>query len=105
MIRVILLALLAASPPAAFAELYKCVDARGKTQYSDKPLPGCKAAAVKGERPAAAAKPAPRGKSDPIAERQSQVAREQAARCSQAQQAYKRGDGSDAVREQLRGCM
>ena len=105
MIRVILLALLVASPPAAFSQLYKCVDARGKTQYSDKPLPGCKAAAVKGERPAAAAKPAPKGKADPVSEKHKQVVREQLARCSQAQQAYKRGDGSDRVREQLRSCM
>lgn len=106
MIRVILLALLLTAPPAAFAQLYKCVDARGKTQYSDKPLPGCKAAAVRGEpRPAPAAKAGPKGKADPISEKHNQVAREQAARCSQAQQAYQHGDGGDGVREQLRRCM
>jgi len=28
---------------AAAQEMYKCVDARGVTHYTDKPLPGCKA--------------------------------------------------------------
>jgi len=27
--------------PAAHAQMYKCVDARGVVQYSDKPSPGC----------------------------------------------------------------
>lgn len=27
---------------AAHAQMYKCVDERGKTNYSDKPQPGCK---------------------------------------------------------------
>ena len=34
-------ALLALALPAQ-AQMYKCVDARGKTQYSDKPIPGCR---------------------------------------------------------------
>jgi uncharacterized protein DUF4124 len=34
--------LLAVALPAQ-AQLYKCVDARGKTQYTDKPIPGCRA--------------------------------------------------------------
>ena len=33
--------LLALALPAQ-AQMYKCVDARGKTQYSDKPIPGCR---------------------------------------------------------------
>jgi hypothetical protein len=37
----LLASLLLAAPPAQ-AQMYKCVDARGKTQYSDKPIPGCK---------------------------------------------------------------
>ena len=41
--RMIGLALLAALALPAQAQLYKCVDARGKTQYSDKPIPGCRA--------------------------------------------------------------
>ena len=38
--------LLACAP--AYAQIYKCVDARGVTQYSDKPVPpSCKGGAVK----------------------------------------------------------
>jgi hypothetical protein len=106
MIRVTLLALLLAASPAAFAQLYKCVDAKGKTQYSDKPLPGCKAATVKGvPPPPPAAKAEPKGRPKDGFEQRHQIAREQAARCAQARQAVKRGDGSDAARETLRDCM
>lgn len=38
------LLLLAASP--AGAQMYKCVDERGVTHYTDKPRPGCKGGAV-----------------------------------------------------------
>jgi hypothetical protein len=38
--RLVLAALLAAAP--AQAQMYKCVDARGVTQYADKPCPGGK---------------------------------------------------------------
>ncbi len=34
--------LLAFSLPAQ-AQMYKCVDEKGKTRYTDKPIPGCKA--------------------------------------------------------------
>jgi hypothetical protein len=45
-------ALLVFALPAQ-AQLYKCVDERGKTQYSDKPIPGCKTAkATEAPRPA-----------------------------------------------------
>lgn len=37
-------ALLAALP--AYAQMYKCVDERGITHYSDKPRPGCKGGPV-----------------------------------------------------------
>ena len=40
-----ILALLLAAFPA-HAQMYKCVDARGVTHYSEKPLPGCKGRAV-----------------------------------------------------------
>ena len=41
-VKALLLAiLLLASAPAA-AQMFKCVDARGRTHYTDKPLPGCK---------------------------------------------------------------
>ena len=33
--------LLAAAGPAG-AQMFKCVDAKGRTHYTDKPLPGCK---------------------------------------------------------------
>ena len=39
------LALLLA-PAVAAAQMYKCVDERGVTTYSDKPRPGCKGGAV-----------------------------------------------------------
>ena len=35
------LALLLAAPHAV-AQLHKCIDERGRTQYTDKPVPGCK---------------------------------------------------------------
>ena len=50
----LLLSLFLAALPAQ-AQMYKCVDARGKTQYSDKPMPGCKA-----EKTLEAPKPPPR---------------------------------------------
>ena len=37
----LLVVLLAVATPAA-AQLFKCVDAKGRTHYTDKPLPGCK---------------------------------------------------------------
>ena len=37
-------ALLAVAP--AYAQMYKCVDERGVTNYSDKPRPGCKGGPV-----------------------------------------------------------
>ncbi len=39
---VLVLAVLLAAVPAAQAQLFKCVDAKGRTHYTDKPLPGCK---------------------------------------------------------------
>jgi hypothetical protein len=42
---VLALALLLA-PGVAAAQMYKCVDERGVTTYSDKPRPGCKGGAV-----------------------------------------------------------
>ena len=40
--RLLVAAALLALLPAANAQMYKCVDARGVTFYSDKPQPGCK---------------------------------------------------------------
>lgn len=106
MIRVTLVALLLAASPAAFAQMYKCVDAKGKTQYSDKPLPGCKATVIKGEAPPPAREKGPQPKragSSGFAERNN-FAREQAARCAQARQAMKRGSDQESVRQTLRDC-
>ena len=41
--------LLGAAP--AFAQMYKCVDEKGKTHYSDKPAPNCKGGAVQLQAP------------------------------------------------------
>lgn len=46
--RVLLLLLF---PLCAQAQMYKCVDERGKTQYTDKPQAGCKATAIKPSPP------------------------------------------------------
>jgi hypothetical protein len=106
MIRVTLVALLLAASPAAFAQMYKCVDAKGKTQYSDKPLPGCKSTLIKGEAPPPAPGKSPQPKkagSAGFTERNN-FARDQATRCSQARAAVKRGSDQESVRQTLRDC-
>lgn len=84
----LLASLLLAAPPVE-AQMYKCIDARGKTQYSDKPIPGCKNTTVEPPpppptRPAPgaakgqgkqAAKPAPKGEMDQY------TAEQRASRC------------------------
>ena len=40
--RALLLAVLLAVAGPASAQMFKCVDAKGRTHYTDKPLPGCK---------------------------------------------------------------
>ena len=50
--------LLALALPAQ-AQMYKCVDARGKTQYSDKPIPGCRTEKTIEAPPPSAAHPTP----------------------------------------------
>jgi len=49
-LRVLALALLLA-PAGALADMYKCVDGRGVTSYSDKPGPGCKQVDIHGSPP------------------------------------------------------
>jgi len=100
MMRFIFAALLVAAPPAALAQTYKCVDAKGATQYSDKPGRGC--ARLKGEPPPSAA---PKQTEQRAFADRNQFAREQLARCGQARQSFKRGEKSDSVRETLRDCM
>ena len=60
--RMIGLALLVALALPAQAQLYKCVDARGKTHYSDKPIPGCRAVRTTETPPRGAASAAPAAK-------------------------------------------
>ena len=44
--RVLACLLLLLAVPAVQAQMYKCVDERGKTRYSDKPFADCKSAAT-----------------------------------------------------------
>ena len=76
-----LVVLLAFALPAQ-AQLYKCVDARGKTQYSDKPIPGCRAEKTTevpappraaGSVPAPAAKAKTRTAAPPVAKTQTEA--------------------------------
>jgi hypothetical protein len=39
------------APASALADMYKCVDANGKTTYSDKSQPGCKLVDIHGQQP------------------------------------------------------
>jgi len=40
-------------PLTVFGQMYKCVDERGVTSYSDKPRPGCKQVNIQGSPPIA----------------------------------------------------
>lgn len=44
--RVVALGILLAAVTTAHAQMYKCIDERGVTHYSDKPRPGCKGGQV-----------------------------------------------------------
>jgi hypothetical protein len=46
-VKALFITLLVMGLPAQ-AQMYKCVDARGKIQYTDKPLEGCKESDIKG---------------------------------------------------------
>ncbi len=61
----LVVALLLGALPAQ-AQLYRCVDAKGKVQYSDKPLAGCRALARQENAPAPA-KPAAKAVPKPVA--------------------------------------
>ena len=103
--------LLACAP--AYAQMYKCVDPRGVTHYSDKPLPpSCKGGAVK-----IRATP-PTGTSAPSVPPAAGTAAEINRRCARTAQEYTRiqsarRDGKpdenrdqrlEELREQARGC-
>jgi len=82
--------LLALALPAQ-AQMYKCVDARGKTQYSDKPIPGCRTEKTIAAPPPPAAAPAqapvakakPKSAPKPVAKAQTETPppEQLAARC------------------------
>ncbi len=103
--------LLACAP--AYAQMYKCVDARGVTHYSDKPLPpSCKGGAVK-----IRATP-PTGTGGPSVPAAAGTAADLNRRCARTAQEYTRmqsarRDGKpdenrdqrlEELREQARGC-
>jgi hypothetical protein len=96
-----LTALLLACAPA-YAQMYKCVDARGVTHYSDKPLPpSCKGGAVK-----IRATP-PTGTGGPSVPPAAGKAAEINRRCARTAQEYARtesGQRREELREQARGC-
>jgi len=59
-VRLAVLALaLAAAPAPAPAQMYKCVDAKGVTRYTDSPAPGCKEVAIRASPPISGAIQAP----------------------------------------------
>ena len=104
--------LLACAP--AYAQMYKCVDARGVTHYSDKPLPpSCKGGAVK-----IRATPPSSGTSTPSVPAAAGTAADLNRRCARTAQEYTRTqsarrDGKpdenrdqrlEELREQTRGC-
>ena len=105
-----LTALLLACAPA-YAQMYKCVDARGVTHYSDKPLPpSCKGGEVK-----IRATP-PAGTGGPSVPAAAGTAADLNRRCARAMQEYARMQPRDGkpddnrdqrleeLREQMRGC-
>jgi len=76
--------LLAFSIPAQ-AQMYKCVDEKGKTRYSDKPVPGCKAQS-KLAAPPLPTKARPPGKAPPA--RQAPAQRAARAEPTEHEKAY-----------------
>ena len=112
--RALALAVLLLACAPAYAQMYKCVDSRGVTHYSDKPLPpSCKGGAVKirGTQPSD-------GTSRPSVPPAAGTAAEINRRCARTAQEYTRiqsarRDGKpdenrdqrlEELREQARGC-
>ena len=82
-----IVALLVFALPAQ-AQMYKCVDARGKTQYSDKPIAGCRTEKTIEAAPPSRAAPAPAAA--PTAQASAQVN-------AQAAQATPKATNAEAV--------
>ena len=73
--RVLMTALLLALVLPAQAQMYKCVDARGKIQYSDKPIPGCRTEkTIEAPPPRAASAPVPAARASAKASSRPKVA-------------------------------
>ena len=102
--------LLACAP--AYAQMYKCVDARGVTHSSDKPLPpSCKGGVAK-----IRATPPSSGASRPSVPPAAGTVAETTRRCARTMQEYARTQPRDGkpddsrdqrleeLREQMRGC-
>lgn len=117
--KVILAAVLALSALPAEAQMYKCVDQRGVTHYSDKPLPpGCKGGPVdiKGSPPISGSVSKPKPPADDKAEAEKKAALDQ--RCANLRQEHAAVSGVGriqmdeetrearlaAIKEQMRGC-
>jgi hypothetical protein len=80
--RAVAMGILLAAATTAHSQMYKCVDERGVTHYSDKPRPGCKGGKVDIQPiPPVSGKVAPRAADVPQQDadfRRRQMAREQA---------------------------
>jgi uncharacterized protein DUF4124 len=95
------------------AQTYKCVDERGATHYSDKPLANCKNKVIKTQRSGGTPTPAasPRAAAKTMQQLQRGCARDMqeysrlaATRPGGGASDEARGARLDALREQLRGC-
>jgi hypothetical protein len=107
----LILALAICAP--VYAQTYKCVDQRGVTHYSDKPLANCKNEIIKiqrgGTTPTQSA--SPRAAAKTVRELQNGCARDMqeysrlaATRADASARDKVRQERLDALREQLRGC-
>jgi hypothetical protein len=104
MSRLIALALCFLNASVAFAQMYKCVDERGVTQYSDKPRPGCKGGPVdiRGQPPISG-DAAPRG--EDLKEQEREFQRRQIKRGEEEQKETQRAEAAQKRCENLRNQM
>jgi len=104
MSRLIALAMCFLNASAAFAQMYKCVDERGVTQYSDKPRAGCKGGPVDiRSQPSISGDPAPRG--EDLKEQEREFQRRQIKRGEEEQQEAQRAEATQKRCENLRNQM
>jgi hypothetical protein len=104
MLRLIALAMCFLNASAAFAQMYKCVDERGVTQYSDKPRPGCKGGPVDiRSQPPISGDAAPRG--EDLKEQEREFQRRQIKRGEEEQKEAQRAEATQKRCETLRNQM